>query len=82
MPLVDFTTFLMRVPEEFAPKLNDEHDGWAWSPLATPPEPLHPGCRIALERLAMNELDVARAIADGRLASPQRYENVWRRSSR
>lgn len=26
---------------------------------------------------AMNELDVARAIADGRLTSPQRYENVW-----
>lgn len=26
---------------------------------------------------SMNELDVARAIADGRLTSPQRYENVW-----
>jgi 8-oxo-dGTP pyrophosphatase MutT (NUDIX family) len=76
-PDVDFTTFLQKVTNEFTPELNDEHDGWAWAPLNAPPEPLHPGCRIALDRIAMNELDVARAIADGRLTSPQRYENVW-----
>ncbi len=74
---VDFTTFFQKVDAEFTPELNDEHTGWAWAPVACPPEPLHPGCRIALERLTMNELGVARAIADGRLTSPQFYENMW-----
>lgn len=73
---VDFTTFVQRVPSEFVPDINDEHEGWAWAPISAPPEPLHPGCRIALERLSMDELGVARAIADGRLISPQRYENM------
>jgi 8-oxo-dGTP pyrophosphatase MutT (NUDIX family) len=76
LPDVDFSTFLQRVNYEFTPELNNEHDGWAWAPVASPPEPLHPGCRIALERLAMDEVGVARAIAEGRLTSPQRYENV------
>lgn len=74
--VIDFTTFLQKVPEEFAPKLDGEHSGWAWSPLAEPPRPMHPGCQIALDRLNMDELGVARAIADGRLTSPQRYMNV------
>jgi 8-oxo-dGTP pyrophosphatase MutT (NUDIX family) len=73
---VDYTTFLQRCTNEFVPELNDEHDGYAWSPITAPPEPLHPGCRIALERLSMDELDVAYAIRDGRLTSPQRYENM------
>lgn len=75
-PDVDFTTFIQKVTNEFTPELNDEHDGFCWAPVDSPPEPLHPGCRVALDRLSMNELDVARAIADGRLTSPQRYENV------
>ncbi len=77
MPPVDYSTFIQRVTNEFTPELDGEHTGFAWAPLDSPPEPLHPGCRIALERLDMNELDVAHAIADGRLTSPQRYENVW-----
>ena len=76
-PPVDFTTFIQHVDEEFTPTLNDEHDGWAWAPLNAPPEPLHPGCQIALDRITFNELGVARAIADGRLISPQRYENIY-----
>jgi 8-oxo-dGTP pyrophosphatase MutT (NUDIX family) len=76
-PDVDFTTFLQRVDAEFTPELNPEHDGWAWAPIGSPPQPLHPGCQIALDRISMDELGVARAIADGRLTSPQRYENVW-----
>jgi len=77
MPVdVDYTTFLQKVTNEFVPELNDEHDGYAWSPITAPPEPLHPGCRIALDRLSMDELAVARAISEGRLTSPQRYENV------
>lgn len=73
---VDFTTFLLRVGDEFMPTLNDEHDGFAWAPPTSPPGPLHPGCQVSLDRLTMDELGVARAIADGRLASPQVYENV------
>lgn len=74
---VDFTAYAMRKPvEEFTPSLCDESIGWAWAPPDQPPQPLHPGCRIALERPAMNELGVARAIAAGRLTSPQVYENI------
>lgn len=74
---LDFTTFLCDVADEFVPRLNSEHIGYAWAPVGAPPEPLHPGCRIALDRLNMDELGVARAIADGRLTSPQHYKNVW-----
>jgi 8-oxo-dGTP pyrophosphatase MutT (NUDIX family) len=77
LPAVDFTTFLQRVDDEFTPVLNDEHDGFAWAPLNAPPQPIHPGCQIALDRITFNELGVARAIADGRLISPQRYENMF-----
>jgi 8-oxo-dGTP pyrophosphatase MutT (NUDIX family) len=77
LPTVDFTTYLLRVDDEFTPVINDEHDGYAWAPLNAPPQPIHPGCQIALDRITLNELGVARAIADGRLISPQRYENMW-----
>lgn len=73
---VDFTTFLQRVPERFEPILNGEHTGFAWAAIDQPPEPLHPGCRIALARLAMDELGIAEAMAAGDLTSPQTYHNV------
>lgn len=74
---VDFTTFVVRLAAPFTPLLCDEHDGYAWCPTGGPPEPLHPGVRVALDRLTMDELGVARAMAAGRLVSPQQYENVW-----
>lgn len=74
---VDFTTFVQKVDKEFAPTLNGEHTGWAWAPIGAPPEPLHPGCQIALARFGMNELDVARVMASGQLTSPQKYSNMW-----
>lgn len=74
---VDFTTYLHRVKAPFIPALCDEHVGWCWAPPDRPPQPLHPGASVALERLTMNELGVARAMAAGRLVSPQRYMNVW-----
>ena len=75
---VDFTAFLVKLPEQFTPTLAvDEHDGYAWAPIGAPPQPIHPGMQIALDRLTMDELGVARAMADGRLASPQFYENMW-----
>ena len=48
---VDFSTLARRVGSEFAPTLNDEHDGWAWAPLDQPPEPTHPGVSAMIERL-------------------------------
>jgi len=74
---VDYSTFLQRVDREFEPQLGDEHEGYAWAPVLSPPEPLHPGCRIALARLSMDEFGVAHAVARGELTSPQKYENVW-----
>jgi 8-oxo-dGTP pyrophosphatase MutT (NUDIX family) len=74
---VDFTTYLHRVAKPFVPELCDEHVGWCWAPPGQPPLPLHPGASVALERLTMNELGLARAMAAGRLVSPQRYMNVW-----
>jgi len=75
-PSVDYTTFLQRVEEEFTPKVNGEHTGYAWAQIDLPPEPLHPGCRIALNRMTMDELGVARAMMEGSLTSPQKYGNV------
>ena len=77
MESVDFTTFIQHVDEYFTPTLSDEHTGYAWADIATPPEPLHPGCRIALARLDMDELSIAEAIRDGLLTSPQQYLNLW-----
>jgi len=74
---VDFSTFLQKVDAQFVPKFDGEHVGFAWAPIDQPPEPLHPGCRIALDRFGMDELGLARAIADGSLTSPQKYQNIW-----
>ena len=68
--VIDFTTYTMRVPEKFDVVTSGEHVGFAWAPIDQPPQPLHPGVQIALDRLGMTELDAARAIADGRLTSP------------
>lgn len=38
---------------------------------------LHPGAVVALQRLRMDELGIARAIAADQLTSPQKYHNVW-----
>lgn len=73
---VDFSTFLQEVEKPFAVVRDDEHVGYAWAPVNEPPEPLHPGCRIALDRLFVDELGVARMMARGDLTSPQRYKNV------
>jgi 8-oxo-dGTP pyrophosphatase MutT (NUDIX family) len=74
---VDYSTFQARVADAFEPTLNEELADFAWLPMGDPPEPLHPGVRLVLERVGMDELDIARAIAQGRLSSPQQYENLW-----
>ena len=80
---VAYTTW-GRAVDQFEPVLNHEHDAAAWAPLDDLPAPLHPGVQLLIEGGAldaldvrkMNELDLARGIAAGELASPQRCVNV------
>lgn len=74
---VDYSTFLASTDELFEPILSSELSEWMWAAPDAPPEPLHPGVRVALGRLRMNELDIARAIVSGEFSSPQQYENMW-----
>ncbi len=39
----EYHTYLITVEQEFTPKLNDEHRGYAWTSIADHPKPLHPG---------------------------------------
>ena len=48
----EFVTFKQPVKHKFTPKLNDEHTEHQWASLDNPPEPLHPGVRMALDELA------------------------------
>ena len=75
---VDFTTFQYDCDDEFVPKYNHEHDAHVWvDPNYAGSLGLHPGCLIALRKLkGMNELELAEAIRDGELVSPQFIENV------
>jgi 8-oxo-dGTP pyrophosphatase MutT (NUDIX family) len=74
---VDFTTFLVKNAADFTPLLNEEHTAYAWADINTPPAPLHPGCSIALRRFTMDdELQVAQAMRDGELVSPEEYGNI------
>jgi 8-oxo-dGTP pyrophosphatase MutT (NUDIX family) len=73
---VECTAFQKDIDEEFTPKLNGEHVGYAWTPIAAPPEPLHPGCAAALAMLTADELGIARLMAAGDLVSPWKYANV------
>jgi 8-oxo-dGTP pyrophosphatase MutT (NUDIX family) len=38
-----YHTFFCSVADEFQPKLNDEHTGWAWINSGIWPKPMHPG---------------------------------------
>lgn len=73
---VDWTTFKVKLTDAFDPVLNDEHIGFTWCKPGDHPEPLHPGCRVLLDKLTMHEYDIAKAMSVGELASPQTYENV------
>lgn len=43
-----FHTYLCVIEEEFIPKLNIEHDGYAWVKFNSWPKPLHQGLRNTL----------------------------------
>jgi 8-oxo-dGTP pyrophosphatase MutT (NUDIX family) len=38
-----YHTFFCSVADEFCPRLNEEHIGWAWINSGTWPRPMHPG---------------------------------------
>ena len=44
-----YSTYVCVVEEEFIPKLNSEHKGYAWSKLDSWPKPLHPGVFTTLQ---------------------------------
>lgn len=46
---IGFHTFASPVKEKFVPKLNDEHNGYAWSSLNMLPRPLHPAVEATLK---------------------------------
>lgn len=74
--LVEFSTFLQRVDAPFIPQLNFEHTSWQWAKLTKPPVPLHPGAERVLRIATMDELELARAMRDGAVISPQRIGNL------
>jgi 8-oxo-dGTP pyrophosphatase MutT (NUDIX family) len=75
---VDFTTYHYKCDDQFIPKFNHEHDAFLWiNPDYATSLQIHPGCLIALRKLkGMTELELAEAIRDGELVSPQYIENV------
>ena len=38
-----YNTYVSVIKNEFIPKLNDEHKGYAWTKIDSWPKPLHPG---------------------------------------
>lgn len=74
----DFTTFIYDCDSEFVPRFNHEHDAYVWvDPNYAGSMHIHPGCLIALRKMkGMTELELAEAIRDQELVSPQHIENV------
>ena len=75
---VDYSTFVHNCSDEFVPKFNHEHDAHVWiNPDHADILDLHPGVYITLKKMkGMNELELAEAIRDEELVSPQYIENV------
>lgn len=45
----EYNTFLITIPEEFVPTINDESNGYAWVNYETYPVPLHPGAKLVID---------------------------------
>ena len=52
---VSFVTHHLRSPQ-FLPRLNGEHDAYAWATLDSAPQPLHPGVASMIEDLGSRNL--------------------------
>lgn len=61
----NFYTYLCVVKKEFVPKLNHEHDGYAWVSLHKWPKPLHNGLNNTLKNKAnKNKLETVIRLID------------------
>ena len=79
----DYTTYVSNYDGETDPVLSAEHDAFHWATIDEAKEmPLHPGVAYLLgiehraDSAPTSELDVAIAIRDGKLESPQKYGNI------
>jgi 8-oxo-dGTP pyrophosphatase MutT (NUDIX family) len=50
-----YHTFFCSVSQEFRPRLNDEHIGWAWIDSGHWPKPMHPGLWSTVNFQAVQE---------------------------
>ena len=61
----NFHTYLLVVKQEFIPKLNDEHDGYAWASFSKWPKPLHQGLRNTLNsKINQEKLETVTKVLD------------------
>ena len=73
-----YTVLLQQVQKEFKPVLNGEHTDFVWATSEDlPSQMLAPVAEAICKLQCETELDVAKAILNGKLPSPQRYENIW-----
>lgn len=60
-----FHTYLCVVENEFLPKLNKEHDGYAWTTFNKWPKPLHHGLRNTLQsKVNLTKLETVFKVID------------------
>lgn len=50
-----YHTYLLIVDDEFIPKLNEEHSGYAWCKMSTSPKPLHQGLKNTLNNKTIKD---------------------------
>ena len=74
---IEFTCYVQDVSKEFIPEIDTEEIAdWMWAGPDDLPETVHPELRKVIELLSGNELDIAKAIKSGELASPQQFQNL------
>lgn len=60
-----FHTYLCAIEDEFIPKLNGEHSGYAWVTSGSWPKPLHQGLRNTLNsKVNQNKLETLTKVLD------------------
>jgi len=60
-----FHTYLCVVENEFLPKLNNEHDGYAWTAFNKWPKPLHHGLKNTLSnKINLSKLETVFKVID------------------
>ena len=75
---VNFRCYLADVrPEDHKVTISDESSDMGWFGPHELPKDIHPEVAKTIELVSGNELDIAKAIRDGHLASPQHYENIY-----